>query len=183
MQVFWYWVVLSAVAYMMYFVAYVFESRVPFRDVPLWKHQSRAFFPGDIGLSLFIAVAAPFQMRSVWLLIGGIVLAVVAFFVVRHVTYSPNSYTKQAWKSPSKLWHDFVVCSVYGFLAVTMCVPFYFSSWSDNWNLKLLGLAGLSVWLIGAAADEMGTNVPSHWQHPTRYWPIWNKPADGPQSW
>lgn len=51
------WLGLSTIPYAMFLVAYVFESRLPGIGpdrIPVWRYQSRAFLPGDFGLTLFV---------------------------------------------------------------------------------------------------------------------------------
>ena len=170
------WLVLSLVPYAMYAVAYLFESRVPGRDVPIWRGQSKAFVPGDLALALAFAAAMtnkpvkPVTPRSHAI---GLVIGVLALIVVRRVTYKPGDYTIEAWRSPSKLYHDVVICVLFGWLGFTRMTPFYRTPQSEQTALKVLGLLAMSVWVSGVVWDELHDEVPNPRQHPTIYRPIW----------
>lgn len=169
------WLVMSLVPYAMYAVAYVFESRVPGRDVPVWRGQSKAFVPGDLALSLFMAAPGksvrPVSFRRH---VVGVVVGVAALIAVRRLTYKPTDYTPEAWRSPSKLYHDVAICMLFGWLGVTRVTPFYLSDWSQATARKILGLLGLAVWMGGLVWDETHDEVPNSRQHPTHYRPIWS---------
>lgn len=162
------WLLIALVPYAMYLVAYVFESRIPVKDVPLWKGQSKAFFPGDAAFAVFVAMTGEFDYppppRNRVL---GITVGVIALFIIRRLTYKPEDYTPQQWRSPSKVYHDVVVCLFFGYLAVTRCVPFYLQTrLSDHFVEKVIGLSGLAMWIGGAIWDELHEEVPNPKQHP-----------------
>ncbi len=169
------WLLASLLPYAIYLVAFVFESRVPGRDAPVLKDQSLAFLPGDFGLALFVAApdvltVRPSRIRQV----AGVLLGLIAFIVVRRVTYSPTDYSPRAWRSPSKIYHDVVICGVFGYLVVVRCLPFYFGTpLSKNRLHKLIGAAGLASWFAGVVWDELHDVVPNDRQHPSDWKPIW----------
>lgn len=179
--------VLSAIPYGMYLVAYLFEGRLPGNgpnDVPVWKDQSRAFMPGDFGLALFVAVAGFYQdtMTFSWaeqpfwvnLLIPLFGLGV--YFGAREFLYREADYTRAAWESPSKRYHDVVMFLAFSIIAAGLCVPFYFfSTWSGIVLSKLLGVFGLALWIVGNVYDFTHNETPNARQHPTVYQPIWRK--------
>ena len=106
------WLVTSLMPYAIYLVGYVFESRVPGRDMPIIRDQSLAFLPGEAGLALFVAAAEKVRPTSTARHIAGLLLGLVSFIVIRRVTYSPSDYSAQAWWSPTKLYHDVVICGL-----------------------------------------------------------------------
>lgn len=169
------WLIASLLPYAMYLVAFVFESRVPGRDTPILRDQSLAFLPGDFGLALFVATpepesARPSRMRRA----AGLLLGLMAFIVVRRITYSPSDYSPRAWRSPSKIYHDVVICGVFGYLVVVRCLPYYIGTPVGHDKLrKLLGVAGLALWVGGAVWDELHDVVPNDRQHPNDWKPVW----------
>lgn len=174
-------VLLCALPYGMYVVAYLFESRKPGNgpnDAPIWHGQSKAFLPGDIGLSLLLAVAMYLQIGryvSGWMLLLGAVVGVVVYNLARRFTYTPKDYSPGAWNSPSKRWHDLVMYIVFVMLLVAFGIPSYFASWNDGVGIRLAGLAGLGVWVVCMVKDLIDDEVPNDRQHPTTYRPIWRK--------
>lgn len=168
------WLLLSLLPYQIYLIGYVFESRVPFRDMPVFKDQSLAFLPGDAGLALAIAAADKIAEATLARRIGGLLLGVVAFVVIRRVTYKPSDYSAKAWRSPTKIYHDVVICAVFGYLIVVRALPFYVGTPISYKTLqKLLGLFGVLVWAGGVLWDETHDTVPNARQHPTEWKPIW----------
>lgn len=168
------WLALSLKPYAIYLVGYIFESRVPGRDMPIIKDQSLAFLPGEAGLALFVAAAEKVRPTSTTRHIAGLLLGIVAFVVVRRVTYSPSDYSAEAWRSPTKLYHDVVICGVFGYLIVTRALPFYAGTRFDHKPLqKLLGFAGFAMWAVGVVWDELHDVVPNSRQHPSEWRPVW----------
>lgn len=168
------WLVTSLMPYAIYLVGYVLESRLPGRDMPILKDQSLAFLPGEAGLAMFVAAAEKVRPTSTARHVAGLLLGLVAFIVIRRVTYSPSDYSAQAWRSPTKLYHDVVICGVFGYLVVVRALPFYVGTRFDHNPLqKLLGISGLVVWAAGVVWDELHDVVPNDRQHPTEWKPIW----------
>lgn len=165
---------------MMYLIGYVLESRVPGKDMPIWKNQSKAFFPGDAGLALLVATGACFIPQGFTqtniaklLLIIALTSGVLVFILARKFLYTPKDYSVQAWNSPTKLWHDYVMFFGFTVVAFQVCVPGYLlTPWNDN---KLIGIAGLMVWIFGNIWDFTHDEIPNKFQHPTIYQPIWKK--------
>lgn len=187
-QLMFYWLLLSLVPYFMYVIAYIWESRTPGYGkgkVPVWKGQSRAFLPGDFGLALFLAIGLDlytlgdvFQWMTsyVYIVLAGPVFATIVFTVGRKVLYNPNDYTPEAWRSPSKLWHDGVMFILVAALAAVFALPGYFSHFNVS-NVVLIGfgLSGLILWVLGLAYDAWKKQVPNQYQHPSTWKPIWKK--------
>ncbi|MBC7943462.1 hypothetical protein H7X68_03120 [Candidatus Saccharibacteria bacterium] len=183
-QLFWLvFATASFTAYAMYIVAYVFESRLPGRDVPVWRGQSKAFMPGDFGLSLLVAVGVFYYgdvtadwTGSNWFKMLSIVVGVVTFLVSRQFLYTQRDYSWQAWCSPSKRYHDFVMFLLFCAVALYICLPSYLlTSWTETVLSKLLGLLGLAIWVVGNVYDFTHGEVPNDRQHPSVYQPIWVK--------
>lgn len=176
-----------AIPYGMYLVAYIFEGRRIGRgldNVPLWRDQSKAFMPGDIGLALFLAVGAYYANLGVnpgwssarWYLAVCVGFSVIVFVSARVFFYRPEDYTPTAWGSPSKVYHDYVMYGFFTFLLAYVAVPVYFATqWHADVVCRLLGLLGLSIWILGMVYDLVYDEVPNQRQHPTRYQPIWRQ--------
>lgn len=178
------WLLMSLVPYGMYAVAYILESRIPGRDVAIWRGQSKAFVPGDAGLALFIAVANPSDRVSLRRRVAGLLLGLVSLAALRRLTYKPEDYTVNQWKSPSKLYHDLVVCVFFGYLVVVRALPFYTERpVSDALVQKMIGAAGIVTWVSGVVWDETHDEVPNYYQHPEVWWPIWDRRPEAPLLW
>ncbi|RYF28988.1 MAG: hypothetical protein EOO17_03160 [Chloroflexi bacterium] len=178
------WLLMSLVPYGMYAVAYVLESRKPGRDVAIWRGQSKAFVPGDAGLALFIAVAKPGGRVSPRRHVAGLFLGLVSLVALRRLTYRPEDYTVNQWRSPSKLYHDLVVCVLFGYLVVVRALPFYAGRpVSDALLQKLVGASGVLIWASGVIWDESHDEVPNYYQHPDVWWPIWDRRPGVPLLW
>lgn len=170
------WLLLTLAPYGMYLIGYVFESRIPGRDTPIYKDQALAFLLGEPGLALLIAMSGKTTGPTPKRKLLGLLLGVVAFIVIRRVTYKPEDYSREAWRSPTKLYHDVVICGVFGYLIVVRVVPFYFGTRFEHKPVrKVLGLAGLATWATTVVTDELGDSVPNGRQHPTTWKPIWRR--------
>lgn len=170
------WLVISLMPYAIYLVGYVFESRLPGRDMPVIKDQSLAFLPGDAGLALLIAMADKAKPVTPRWHVAGVILGLMAFIVVRRVTYSPSDYSPEAWWSPTKIYHDVVICGIFGYLIVVRALPFYCQTPIGYMTKqKLIGLGGLAVWTFGVVWDELHDTVPNDRQHPGTWQPIYRK--------
>lgn len=170
----------SFVAYAMYLVAFLFESRVPFRDIPVWKDQSRAFLPGDFCLAFTMAVGAysyPADITS-WAMLAffavGLIVGIVVYIVARRYVSTDNDYSKEAWNSPSKKYHDRVMYFFFAGILIAIGIPGYFvSPYAPE---KWLGLVGLTIWASLNLWDYTHKIDPrKQRQHPNVYWPIWEK--------
>jgi len=177
---------ISAVPYAMYLVAYVFGSRRPGdgpNNVPVWKDQSRAYMPGDFGLALMVAVCLQYRgdvpagwATSGWFVLVSIFFGLSVFLFARRFLYTPKDYTKEAWNSPSKLWHDFVMFLLFSVAASYVCLPVYFATdWTTLVLVKVLSFFGLSLWVVGNVYDFTHDETPNKRQHADTYQPIWRK--------
>lgn len=176
----------SAIPYAMYPVAYLGESRRPGRgpnDVPVWRDQSRAFMPGDFGLALMVTCCLQLRSRlaadwaiSLWFKGLVLLVAVGIFLAARTYLYTPKHYSRSAWNSPSKRYHDFVMFLLFGSVALYVCLPVYLTiSWQSYWSVHLLGLFGLALWVTGNVYDFTHNETPSARQHPAAWTPIWRR--------
>lgn len=162
-----FWVMLlvtAAIPYGMYLVAYVFEGRRPGngpRDVPVLKGQSKAFLPGDFGLALCLTVAIYYSNTvagkwsySLWYSVVCAILGLVVFNVARSRFYTAKDYSRAAWKSPSKRYHDYILYGWFTMLMARYCVPVYFTTvWTEGVLNKLLGVFGFCLWVVGMYYD------------------------------
>jgi len=182
----WTFVVVSAVPYALFVVAYIGESRRPGNnpdDVPVWRDQSRAFLPGDFGLALMFTCCLQYRgdvtarwAVSTWLGLSALCIGIATFLFARLFLYTTANYSKAAWNSPSKRYHDFVMYLLFGAAAIYVCIPVYFASqWQSSVLVKLLGLFGLAVWVVGNIYDFTHSETPNRRQHPHEYQPIWRK--------
>lgn len=152
------WLGLSTIPYAMFLVAYVFESRLPGIGpdrIPVWRYQSRAFLPGDFGLTLFVTsglclfdqasrgqrtlyewindqwqVVATYQLHdwSVsgwWQWLVAPMLSIIVLYVGRRVLYNKDDYTPAAWRSPTKRYHDYIMFGLFPLAVVWWVIPGY----------------------------------------------------------
>lgn len=170
----------NLVAYGMFLVAYVFESRVIGVDLPIWRNQSKAYLPGDFGLSIVVAVGLNIRQNStiqwtntIWFLCLCFGIGLFSYFGARKFLYTPKHYTRIAWESPSKRYHDKVMFFGFCTTAVYICLPAYFFT-NGHLFVKIFGLFGLVVWIGGIAYDIITKETPNKYQHPNEcYLPIW----------
>ena len=167
-----------------FLVALIGESRIP----PLWKHQSKAFFPGD--LTLPVIWLAMFRINrnehltisSSTMTISTIVMFVVEVVIIRIitkvVTEDRNNYPTRAANSPTKLYHDLVGYYVFPLSIVPYCVFYVIShienhlgiSWSMLWVALPLVFYILCVIYDcrkGFTAEDIEARHPADWK------PIW----------
>jgi hypothetical protein len=165
----------------MYFVAWIFESRTPGRDTPIWKDQSKAYMPGDFGLALMVSTAiylqpnVPDWAKSNWYYIVSIISGIIIFWFARKFLYRlEKDYDKDAWQSPSKVYHDYVMFWGYSTCVIFLCVPVYFFTVPIFTIEKAIGfILGFGTWVIGNIWDFTHNEVPNSKQHPSTYEPIW----------
>jgi len=180
------WLAISAIPYAMYLIAWLFESRKPGNgpnDIPVWRDQSKAFLPGDFGLALVAASGImlareglPGWATSWWWLSVSVLVGLVVFWVGRRVLYSVDDYTPEAWRSPSKRWHDFVMFFGFTVAMAAFILPAFIAHGSelDGEPASVAMLGGL-LWVLGIAWDTVIEQVPNKRQHPSVYKPLWRK--------
>ena len=181
------WVAISAIPYAMYLVAWIFESRKPgngSNNIPVWRDQSRAFLPGDFGLALAAAAGIllaregfPSWATSWWWLGIAVAAGLTVFWVGRRVLYSEKDYTPEAWRSPSKRWHDFVMFFGFTVASVAFILPGFIAHWGGEEGNAPTSLAifGVLFWLVCLVYDNVARQTPNPRQHPTVYQPLWRK--------
>ncbi len=182
----WAFIGLSAIPFAMYLVAYVFESRKPGKgpnNISVWKDQSRAFLPGELGLALVVAICLQFRdevtwvwARSFWWALVSFGIGALIYWVTTRYVYTRKEYEK-AWKSPTKRYHDVVMYWLFGAAMAYVCLPVYFTvDWSVHWPLQVVGWG---TWLIGMYYDLFTAagkrNTPSPRQHPSEWTSIWRR--------
>ena len=176
--------VISAIPYGMYLVAYLFESRRPGNgpnDIPIWKGQSRAFLPGDFGLALFVTAWLQYRpgllttdLQRVGVSFVSTIIAVLVYTLARKYGYKESDYTPEAWRSPTKVYHDAVMFGGFTLVAAFICLPVLFlADWSTAGLVLWLGLFGLAVWGLGNLYDFTHSETPNDRQHPSVWKPIW----------
>lgn len=145
-------ILLTPVALMI--IAPLFESRW----LPLhWSQQFLTFTIGDVFLAMFVASIVSFIRESAFVPISlwyhFVVLAAcfgVAWFITRGEMKSAkakttNAYTERAVRSPTKLYHNYVLFGGYGYVMVLLVSEVVLQGrWS--WWL-LLVFAPFFVWL------------------------------------
>jgi hypothetical protein len=168
----------------LYVVAYVFESRLVGKDFHPWRGAFRGFMPGDLLLGAsfgqFVWQLGKFESRSGWWsewwwhAIAGVGAVVVAFFV-REGLDRPN-YHNLAMKSPSKLYHDFVIYMGFGYVFFTTAVAATFTTgWHETLLLPYGLLAGwaVCVFFIDGRKTRNELRRLAWNSHPTSWTPIW----------
>ena len=171
-----------------FLVALICESRIP----PLWKHQSKAFFPGD--LTLPVMWVAMFRLSlNRHLLIGPLasIVSLVALFIIeagifcvvtKVVAKDRSNYPERSANSPTKIYHDLVGYYVFP-MSIAPFFVFYVTSHIEN----RVGVSWSILWVIlplvfyilcviydmrkGASAEDIGARHPSDWK------PIWETSA------
>lgn len=156
-------------------VGIICESRV----VPLWRNQSRAFMPGDLALGVTFATGWYLHPRfDPTLLVIGLVAGVVLLCLMRRKFDGTNNYPLPTLRSPTKVYHDYVLYIGYVAALVSVAVPgILMSSWSDAMPLKVIGLIAFVVWLSGLVADGLDPDMPRKRKlmHVSDWRPIWRE--------
>lgn len=165
----------------MIFVGIVLESRV----VPLWRNQSKAFIPGDIGLGVMFAtgwylypqIPAGNFWGSAVMPFTGLCIGCFTCYLMRTEFDGENNYPLRALKSPTKRYHDFVLYIGYLAAIITICVPaiLFGTTWNGNFEAKMVGVMSFTVWLVGMVRDAADPKMQekSKKMHVVNYQPIW----------
>ncbi|MBI3494894.1 hypothetical protein HY004_02855 [Candidatus Saccharibacteria bacterium] len=153
--------------------------------MPLWREQSKAFIPGDIGLGVMLATGwylyPQISAGSVWgsaiMPFTGLWVGCFTCYLMRTKFDGENNYPLRALRSPTKRYHDFLLYIGYLAVIITICVPaiLFGTSWSGNFEVKMVGVTGFAIWLAGMALDATDPKMPekSKKMHVTDYQPIW----------
>lgn len=164
----WTFVLVCAAPYTMILVAILFESRFPgagANRLPLWRGQSKAYLPGALGLAFMVTTCLYLRSKiefnvtlSVLLGLASIGLGVVVFYVMRKLMNSQES-RKRSWRSPSKVWHDFVAFFLFTAALFYVCIPVWSAALiiEPQWQLPcLLGIGVAAVfWGGGMLYDRL----------------------------
>lgn len=166
---------------LMFVVALIGESRI----LPLWKNQSKAFFPGDLALSMIVLNCYAFWhseyapgAKNFWykftftpwvtVLIGVLVICIGVFL---HTNDCKN-YPAQAANSPTKWVHDIMGYFVLLFLIIwfvpaTLFVEFNFYGITSVFLGVFYGIMTMIDILSGFNAKIIYARHPYDWQ------PLW----------
>lgn len=167
-------------------VGLIGESRI----IPLLaKRQFRGFFPGDLflggALTLELMLAKRLPAHHAWYNAWWWHLAVFLFCLglaikmtrdewEKSKTGAPDAYEPRAVKSPTKLYHNFVLYWLYGYVTGSTFVAVMFGTWSP-WLFAVCGL--LFVWAALNAYDNIASDAikeyRAHNAHVGDWQPIW----------
>ena len=168
---------------LMFVVGFIGESRL----VPIFEHQSRAFFPGDLSLpiillALFSLHRRTYQRKGWWgyfpaffALVFLTMIPIALFFRYLDSAHYPNI----AMYSPTKIVHDVIgyylypaILIVVGFPQLVDCIFKKDRSSMVNWIVFFLGLAFYFVCtFIDMAHPATEADVIA--RHPVNWVPIW----------
>lgn len=168
---------------LMFLVGFIGESRL----VPIVKHQSRAFLPGDLAFVPMLMALLGLQNRTIdlgsfWGYNPVFIIAVYAIMIpvalwMRH--NDVKNYPKRSGLSPTKITHDF--CGYYLIFATLIvmgipqlidCIITKDTAHFAEWATFGLGLAYYIVCVIvdaknGWTIDDVKARHPEDWA------PIW----------
>ncbi len=167
---------------MVWFIGYVLESRVPMFN----RYTFLSFVPGDfflgivfassVALSQYLPLSGWYQSTAwQWTVFVG---AFVACLLMRQFGDKPN-YTNRALWSPTKVYHDFCLYWIYGYLMFTVAVPSVFlSEWSsETMFLKIIALGAFLSWISTLIYDNVFCAIPpkekAKHAHTSTPIPIW----------
>ena len=169
---------------LMYIVGAIGESRL----VPIIKHQSKAFMPGDFSLGVMAVAFLGLHidtcvdpnwwgyMPSVWAIVFAI-MWLVAYFVRRgDVAYYPY----RAGVSPTKITHDVIGYWLIPSLLICLGVPELINeitagnllAYWPNWLVFLLAMAFYVACVIYDTKQDY-TPEDTRARHPEDWQPIW----------
>jgi hypothetical protein len=100
---------------------------------------------------------------------------IVGGMLARKFLDAPMYFPSQM-RSPSKLYHDFIIYCGFGYLMVTTCVSALFGTpWSD-WKFAVVG--SVALWVFGLITDRVFTSKIDiankiKLAHPVSWVPIW----------
>lgn len=126
------------------------------RLVPLdGARQFKSFFPGDIFLGVataFMVFAAGFVpasdrwFTSTLFHVAAITVTFIAAVWMTYQEYKGGVYPLAAILSPTKLYHNFVLYTGYGYVAVVTFVAVIFGA---NWSLGVVLVVAASLAMLG----------------------------------
>lgn len=130
----------------MFLVGWALEGRT----VPIWKHQAKLFFPGDLAFGIivvaFIGIYTKIVQRTgtimleqtvntVWIWVSALAISFVVYFVLHR--NEKDCYEPRALYGPTKLTHDIV-----GYVFIPWVL------------LSLLTVTAVAAWRYCAFAQE-----------------------------
>ena len=171
---------------MMFLVGWIGESRL----IPVGKHQSTAFMPGDLTLGIMTVELLCLHERTCndpnwwgydpafWLFITITVAMIVLIFVIEA---DQENYPPRASLSPTKITHDVVGYWLIPTLLIGLGLPQLVDTLrfgiSEYWPVWLEFTVVLSVYVFcamndyinGATEEDIAIRHPANWQ------PIWRR--------
>lgn len=171
---------------LMFIVGAIGESRL----VPIWEHQSRAFFPGDLSLGVMLVALLDLHASKLesadwwgysvfWLLIVVLAMASVASRI--HLT-DASHYSFRSRCSPTKVVHDIIgywfIPTLLIFLGLPKLFEFVVQGYTANecisWAAFVAALAFYFMcirWdsVLGHTEEDVTARHPPDWQ------PIWQR--------
>lgn len=161
-------------------VGAIFETRL----VPLSPtKQFLSFFPGDIFLGmmtaglLVLAHRLPAESRwynATWWHVVVLVSAIAVACALTWMEYQGGGYPPRAMRSPTKLYHNFILYGGYGYIIVTTLVAVVIAA--GSWWLVLALLPGL-IWLVCLVGDNFTSEETKNRRvsnaHVEHWYPFW----------
>lgn len=167
------------------------ESRI----IPIWKHQSRAFIPGD--LALLVTVASVFAFwhsefvpksgtmwwfifsynssisRSMYYCILFVEMVIIISFNLYMIKKDHKRYHYRSVKSPTKWWHDYLGFAYIPFVilrrGIPVIIPYEVNVFSIMVWVSLAFYAAMVVW----DSYRPATSEDVYLRHPDDWAPIW----------
>ncbi len=157
----------------MFVFGIIFESRI----LPFWKHQSKAFIPGDFCIGvMFLGIKVlwdkGYRPEDYSIGVSKILLIIAIFMVVLSVRDNDiQSYPPRSAKSPTKKLHDYVGYGLFPCLIVYFGWPIIFL----ETPYVLIFWGALVVFIAFVAWDfKRGfTKEDVQYRHPDDWRPIW----------
>ena len=153
----------------MFLVGRILEGRT----VPIWKHQSKLFFPGDLAFGIivvaFIGIYAKIVQRTgtimlskaantAWIWVAALAISFVVYFVLHN--NEKDCYEARALCSPTKITHDivgyvFIPWVLLSLLTITVNVTWRYCQFAQEKMpgsvLKNLGALAQMSWIYWVA--------------------------------
>lgn len=163
---------------LMFLVGFVGESRL----VPIWKHQSKVFIPGEFFLgTALVAELGMWKVRtSIWSDNLGMWVIVVSMVILILFPALRNrdvvNYPPRAIKSPTKITHDIVGYILIPIAMIGLGVPYipliFMRDNLANWVVFLASMVGYSV-CVAIDCKNGFTLEDTQARHPSDWRPIW----------
>lgn len=167
---------------LMFIIGWIGESRT----LPIGKKQFFGFFPGEFFLaigfswsvgsvSMMPEVTGKWYQSDYWHLLVAVGAFVIGL-VVRHTMDKPN-YPRKAFRSPTKIYHDYFLYIAYGFMMVIVTVPACVEQDYGFGNPPIVSVLSLAVWaqLVFVTDNVRGPKNMAKYAHVEDWVPIWKK--------